>query len=178
MRLDQFENTGFDRGASRLKEVMWILTSEMLLASWLPGSSWRVAILRSFGGRIGKGVVLKPRVRVKFPWRLVLGDHVWIGEDVWIDNLATVEIGEHSCVSQGAYLCTGSHDWRDPAFGLITRPISVGKGCWVAAKAVLAPGSIMEDGAVLAMCSLGHGLIKGNKIHTKLGESRPRYPVC
>jgi putative colanic acid biosynthesis acetyltransferase WcaF len=65
---------------------------------------------------------MKPGLKVKFPWRLVIGDHVWLGEDVWIDNLAEVWIGDSVCISQGAYLCTGSHDWRDEAFTLVTKP--------------------------------------------------------
>ena len=164
MRLDQFSNSNFDRGASRFKEAIWLVANGLLLSSWIPGSSWRCALMRAFGATVGNGVVIKPRLRVKFPWRLKIGDHVWIGEDVWIDNLDVVSIGSHSCISQGAYLCTGSHDWTDEHFGLITKPITVQEGCWVGAKACLTPGTIMESGAVLAMVSLGHGHLDGNKV--------------
>ena len=174
MRLDRFDNVDFDRGASRAKEALW-LVANMLLASWLPGSQWRRKLLRSFGARIGEGVVIKPGVRVKFPWRLSVGDRSWIGEDVWIDNLATVTIGQDTCLSQAVYLCTGSHDWSAPTFTLMTRPIWIGNGCWVGAKASLAPGTVMETGAVLGMESLGKGRLVGDTIHSGV-PSRPIKP--
>ncbi|MDP2738102.1 MAG: WcaF family extracellular polysaccharide biosynthesis acetyltransferase [Pseudorhodobacter sp.] len=176
MRLDHFSNAAFDRGASRPKEVIWLIANGLLISSWLPGSGWRSALLRAFGARIGKGVVIKPGVRVKFPWRLVVGDHVWIGEDVWIDNLDQVSIGAHSCLSQGAYLCTGSHDWTDPQFGLVTKPIRIAGECWVGARSVLAPGTTMERGAVLAMGGLGRGLLDAGMIHVGVGgvAAKPR----
>ena len=170
MRLDLFRNTKFSRGASRLTELVWLVLSGLLVASWLPGSRWRVWLLRAFGAQIGKNVIIKPHVSVKFPWRLCVGDHVWIGERVWIDNLAPVTIGSHSCLSQDAYLCTGSHDWSDPFFGLIIRPIAVGRGCWIAARATLAPGSVMEDGSVLGMQALGTGKLSRASIRKADGR--------
>lgn len=156
-RLDLFESGQFDRGACRVKEMAWLIVQAWLFGSWMPGSQWRVRLLRAFGARIGTGVVVKPHVTVKFPWRLEVGDHVWIGERVWIDNLATVVLSDHACVSQGAYLCTGSHDWSDPRFALVTKPITVGKGAWISAHSRLAPGSVVEDGAILAMGAVGTG---------------------
>ena len=100
----------------------------MFVSSSIPGSAHRCFLLRAFGAKIGRGVNIKPRVKVKFPWRLIVGNHSWIGEAVWIDNLAEVEIGANCCVSQGAYLCTGSHDWNSRKFTLITKPIRVEDG--------------------------------------------------
>jgi len=154
VRLDLFANPEFDRGASRLTEFVWLVVSGLLVDSWLPGSGWRCALLRCFGARIGIGVVIKPRVRVKFPWRLDVGDHTWIGEGVWIDNLALVRLGSHVCVSQGAYLCTGSHDWSAPGFDLITRPIVAADGAWIGARATIGPGVTVGDGAVLTLSSI------------------------
>jgi putative colanic acid biosynthesis acetyltransferase WcaF len=150
VRLDQFDNSGYQRGRSRLIEVLWLLL-QVLIASWIPGSGWRVQLLRLFGARIGRGCVLKPRLRVKFPWRLQVGDHVWLGESVWIDNLSDVQIGKHVCISQGAYLCTGSHDFRDPAFALLTKPITLEDEVWVGAFVRLAPGCVLHRGAVVSM---------------------------
>jgi putative colanic acid biosynthesis acetyltransferase WcaF len=166
MRLDRFSSASFDRGASRTKEALWILANGVLLASWLPGSGWRRLLLSSFGARIGQGVVLKPRVNVKFPWRLEIGDHSWIGENVWIDNLARVSIGAHACVSQGAYLCTGSHDWSRESFDLIVLPITVGNHAWIGARSLLAPGTDLGEGAVLTVASLGKGKLAPWKIHS------------
>lgn len=174
MRLDTFSNSGFDRGASVWKEAAWVAVCGILFSSWLPGSGWRRLILRAFGAKVGRGVVFKPGVRVKFPWRLEVGERAWIGEDVWIDNLAQVTIGADTCISQAAYLCTGSHDWADSAFPLITRSIRIGSGCWVAARATLAPGAELGDGAVLGMCALGRGHLEGGVIHLADGQCRPR----
>lgn len=153
MRLDQFTPGGFDRGASRATESAWLALGGVLVASRLPGSGWRARLLRAFGAQIGTGVVLKPGVRVKFPWRLSVGDHAWIGEDAWIDNLAQVSIGSNACISQGAYLCTGSHDWSSPTFDLIVKPITIGDAAWVAAKSTVGPGVTVGEGAVLGLGS-------------------------
>jgi putative colanic acid biosynthesis acetyltransferase WcaF len=82
-------------------------------------SGLKVSILKLFGAKIGQGVRIKPGVRVKFPWELDIGDHVSIGEGVWLDNLAKISIADHGCISQDAYLCTGNHDWPEPQFTLI-----------------------------------------------------------
>lgn len=148
VRLDLFDNNSFKRGRGVLTEALWIIVFSPLMASQLPGSVWRTALLRVFGARIGRAVIIKPRVVVKFPWRLEIGDHTWIGEGVWIDNLAVVSIGAHACISQGVYLCTGSHDWSLSTFDLITKPIQVGDSAWVCAKAVVAPGVSIGVGAV------------------------------
>lgn len=174
MRLDLFANPEFSRGASRMTELLWIIVSGLLFSTWVPGSGWRRKLLTLFGADVGKGVVIKPHVCIKFPWRLTLGDHVWLGERVWIDNLAQVTVGAHSCISQGAYLCTGSHDWADPRFALITRPITIGTGCWIGARATLAPGAVVGDGAVLAMHALGTGHLPAGQIKRADGGTRPR----
>lgn len=153
MRLDRFDNTGFDRGAGKLKELLWLAASGLLVSSWLPGSGWRVFLLRMFGANIGNGVVIKQRVFIKFPWKLSVGDYAWIGEAVWIDNLAQVSIGQHACVSQGVYLCTGSHDWSLSTFDLVTKPITVANQAWLGAFSRVAPGVEIGEGAVLSMGS-------------------------
>ena len=115
------------------------------------GSRLRITILRIFGARIGSGVVIKPHVKVKFPWRLTVGANSWIGEGVWIDNLAEVKIGCNACISQGAYLCTGSHDWSAPTFDLVVRPIEIGDEAWICANASVGPGVRAGRGAVLTL---------------------------
>ena len=98
MQLSKFNNEDFDRGRSRLIESCWRVVEGLLFNSWLPGSGWRVQLLRLFGASIGSGVVIKPHVRIKFPWKLSIGDYSWIGEEVWIDNLAEVSIGSNCCI--------------------------------------------------------------------------------
>ena len=157
MDLSRFENGDFQRGRPAWVEALWLLVQALFVASWLPGSAHRVWLLRAFGARIGHGAVLKPHLRIKFPWRLTLGDHVWLGENLWIDNLALVEIGDHVCLSQGAYLCTGSHDWSSPNFNLIVLPIRIANRAWICARASLAPGTVVGEGAVIALGSVASG---------------------
>lgn len=138
------------RGRSRFVELLWILFGAPLLASRIMlSAAVRSGLLRLFGAKIGKHMYMKPGVRVKFPWYLTVGDYCWIGEDVWIDNLAPVSIGSHVCVSQGAYLCTGNHDWSKPNLKLFTRPITLERGCWVGAKTLVGPGVTVKEGAIL-----------------------------
>lgn len=154
MKLNTFTNKDFDRGANRSKELLWLAVSGLLFSSWVPGSSWRVALLRIFGAKIGVGVVIKPHVLIKFPWKLSIGSYSWIGEKAWIDNLACVTIGSHACVSQGVYLCTGSHDWSQSTFDLIAKPIEVSDQVWLGAFSRVAPGVTIAEGAVLSLGSV------------------------
>jgi putative colanic acid biosynthesis acetyltransferase WcaF len=96
---------------------------------------------------------------------LEVGHHAWIGEDVWIDNLDQVTIGAHACVSQGAYFCTGNHDWSDPAFGLITRPIVVEPCAWIGAMAVLCPGVVVGEGGVITAGTVAARAVASREIH-------------
>jgi putative colanic acid biosynthesis acetyltransferase WcaF len=152
--LARFSSVGFHRGRPAIVEALWIVVQALLVASFLPGSAHRRFLLRLFGAQIGRRVTIKPGVRVKFPWRLAIADDVWIGEDVWIDNLASVQIGTNVCVSQGAYLCTGSHNWSAATFDLITRPIRIESGSWIAAKAIVGPGVTVGSGAILTLGSM------------------------
>jgi putative colanic acid biosynthesis acetyltransferase WcaF len=166
MKLDSYDVGDFTRGRSAWVESLWLLSQETLLTSWFPGSTFRVWLLRLFGAQIGRGVVIKSRVRVKFPWRLVVGDFSWIGEDVWIDNLAEVTIGSHSVLSQGVYLCTGSHDWTKKNFNLIVKPISIGSHAWLCAMSSVGPGVVVGEGAVLGLSSTAtHSLLEWSINH-------------
>jgi putative colanic acid biosynthesis acetyltransferase WcaF len=151
MNLAQFSSGNFDRGRSAWVESCWLVARTLAFATLNPFNGARVGALRLFGARVGAGAVIKPGVKVKFPWRLSVGDHAWIGEDTWIDNLAQVDIGEHACISQGVYLCTGNHDWASERFETQALPIHVGKGAWVAARAVVGPGVKIGDRAVVAL---------------------------
>ena len=173
MRLDRFDNSAFDRGRSRIVEVCWRFLEGLFFNSWLPGSAWRVALLRAFGATIGTGVTIKPYVRVKFPWKFTIGDHSWMGESVWVDNLDQVSIGSHCCISQGAYLCTGSHRWDQESFDLQTRPIIIADQCWVGAMAKIAPGVVMAEGAVLTMNSVAVNELIAWHIHS----GQPALPI-
>jgi putative colanic acid biosynthesis acetyltransferase WcaF len=155
MQLNQYTLGTYSTGANFWKQVLWYYGGAPLVRSYLlTNSSFKCWILRCFGARVGEGVRIKPGVRVKFPWRLVVGDFVWLGENCWIDNLAMVTIGSNSCISQDVYICTGNHDWSDPAFGLKDAPVHVGQGCWLAARATIGPGVTVGEGAVLGLGSV------------------------
>jgi len=131
-----------------------MLISALFISSWVPGSAHRRILLRLFGAEIGRGVAIKPGVQIKFPWRLTIGEDSWIGEGVWIDNLTQVTIEANCCLSQGTYLCTGSHDWSSPTFTLITKPIVIREGAWIAARSTVAPGVVVGECAVLGLGSV------------------------
>lgn len=164
--LSQYDNAWYDPGRSAGTRLLWLCLGLPMLRSALPlPSRLRAAVLRAFGARIGHGVVIKPGVSVKYPWHLVVEEHCWIGERVWIDNLTAVHLGAHVCISQGAYLCTGNHDWTDPAFGLRIAPIQLGRGSWVGARAMLLPGTMLGEGAVAGAGSVLSGQVPANEIH-------------
>lgn len=153
--LAKYNNDWYDPGASLLKRILWLWCNAVFFDSWLiPISSIKLRLLTSFGAEIGEGVVIKPRVKIKYPWRLKVGAHSWIGEGVWIDNLAEVVIAENVCVSQGALLLTGNHDYSDPAFGLKVAPIEIQGGAWIGAKSVVCPGARISEHVVITVASV------------------------
>ena len=155
MYLNHYTTDDYAIGASFIKQTLWYFLGCPLVRSyWLPFSGLKVFLLRLFGGKIGKGVRIKPGVLIKFPWRLSVGDYVWLGENLWIDNLAQVTIESHVCLSQGVYLCTGNHRWNDPNFKLLTEPITIETGSWIAARAIIGPGVTIKRGAILALGSV------------------------
>jgi len=164
--LSRFDNAFYNPGRSFLVRTAWFfLGLPLLRSSMIPSSSFRRALLRFFGSEIGDGVVIKPGVRVKYPWNLKTGKHCWLGEDCWIDNLALVTLGDNVCLSQGVYLCTGNHDWADPAFGLITRPIQIEDGGWVAARASVGPGVVVGEGAIVGFGAVATTSVPAHEIH-------------
>ena len=152
--LSRYNNDWF-RPGPRWKIVLWHFTNAWLFNSYAPlPSSVKVGLLRLFGAKVGVGVLIKPAVNIKYPWFLSIGDHVWIGEGVWIDNLTEVTIGNHVCLSQGAMLLTGNHDYRSSAFDLKVAPIILDNGAWIGAKATVCPGVRVESHAILSVSSV------------------------
>ncbi|MFO0322089.1 MAG: WcaF family extracellular polysaccharide biosynthesis acetyltransferase [Bacteroidota bacterium] len=152
--LSRYNNDWFDRGASVFKQISWYIVSFLFVNSAFPSSSFKVFLLRLFGAKIGKGVTIKPSVNIKFPWKLKIGNHVWIGEKVWIDNLGLVVLENNTCVSQGAMLLCGNHHYKKQAFDLIVNNITVEEGAWVGAKSVVCPGVRIKTHAVLTVNSV------------------------
>lgn len=152
--LASFDNADFDRGAARWVELLWWVVRGIFFFSRIPlPSAIKVFWLRAFGAKVGRGVVVRSRVNVTFPWRLECGDYSWIGDEVLILSLAPVKIGSHVCISQRAFLCTGSHDFASSRFTLVTAPITIGDGSWVCAQSFIGPGVELGAGSRCLPCA-------------------------
>jgi putative colanic acid biosynthesis acetyltransferase WcaF len=167
--LSRFSAASFRRGSSRLKEALWVLVRAVFFLPSLPWpSALRVLLLRLFGARIGKAVVIRSRVNIWFPWRLNIGNYVWLGEEVFILNLASITLESNVCVSQRAFLCTGSHDYRKQEFPLILGPIVVHSGSWIAAQVFVGPGveigpnSVVSAGTIVLKDVPPNVVVRGN----------------
>ena len=164
----KFNNKEFNPGNIILRITWYLVSLIFFKSSWFPFSFFKVFILRIFGAKIGKSVVIKPNVNIKYPWKLFLGNHVWIGENVWIDNLDEVKIGNNVCISQGAFLLCGNHNYKKESFDLITKPIKVENGVWIGAKSIVLPGvtakshSILSAGSVTSKNLEAYSIYKGN----------------
>ncbi|MBJ6144318.1 WcaF family extracellular polysaccharide biosynthesis acetyltransferase [Hymenobacter sp. BT559] len=148
-------SVGSYRAGPKWKVLLWYAVHYFFFDSSLPWPyGLKTQLLRWFGARVGKGLVIKPRVRVKNPWRLTIGDHCWLGEAVWIDNLADVHIGSHVTLSQGALLLTGNHDYTVSSFPYRLGAITLEDGVWVGAQSVVCPGVTCPSHAILTVGSV------------------------
>lgn len=155
MDLSKFNNEAFDRGASALKELFWrILQQFFFHAEWFKGYALKRHMLKSLGAELDADVVFKPKAKVTFPWKLSVGKNSWIGEEVWLLNLDRITIGSNVCISQRAFLCTGSHDWSKESFDLITKPIVIKDGVWICADVFIGPGVTVGENAVVTAGSV------------------------
>lgn len=153
--LSRYDCSWYKPGGNIVKLTLWYFVNVLFFINPLnPLSSLKAFLLRMFGAKVGKGVVIKPGVNIKYPWKLVVGDHVWIGENVWIDNLDTVTLGSNSCLSQGAMLLCGNHNYSRSTFDLIVKPITLENGAWVGAKAVVTPGVTLRSHSILTVMSV------------------------
>ena len=155
--LSKYDNSWYMPGGSMYRFVWYFINVWFLKSSLFPFYGFKVFLLRLFGAKIGKGVLIKPNVNIKYPRMLTIGDHVWIGENVWIDNLAAVTIANNCCISQGALLLCGNHNYTDPHFGLMVKPVILEEGVWIGANTVVAGGSILRSHAVLTAGSVCSG---------------------
>ncbi len=166
VRLATFQKNDSIAGRPLAAQVLWLLMgSPLVRGSWVPGSGWRVALLRAFGAHIGQRARIKTGVRIKYPWRLRLGDDCWIGEDCWIDNMADVSLGNDVCISQGCYLCTGNHDWRDGSFRMYAQPIVLESGSWIASRSTIGPGVTLGESSIASIGSVVYRSIPAGEIH-------------
>lgn len=152
--LSTYNNDWYSPG-NRVKIIIWYFVNVLFFKNSLnPSSSVKVLLLKAFGATVGEGVIIKPGINIKYPWLLEIGDHSWLGENLWIDNLAKVSIGSHVCISQGALLLCGNHDYKKISFDLITDPITIEDGAWIGAKSVVCPGITCHEHSVLSVNSV------------------------
>ena len=161
--------TSIKINASKIKQAIWYLVNVLFFKNPINVSSGsKVLLLRLFGATIGHVVVIKPSVNIKYPWKLKVGDQSWIGEEVWIDNLADVTIGENVCISQGALLLCGNHNYKKQTFDLMLGEIILEDGVWIGAKSVVCQGVKCASHSILSVSSIAssdlepYTIYKGN----------------
>ncbi len=152
--LSRYDNSWYQPGGF-FKRMIWYLVNILFFLNRLSLSSrFKVYLLRLFGAKVGQGVVIKPAVNIKYPWNLQIGDHVWVGEKVWIDNLADVKVGDNCCISQGAMLLCGNHNYKRTTFDLLVRQIHLEDGVWIGAQAIVCPGVVARSHSILTVGSV------------------------
>jgi len=174
--LSKYNNSPYHPGGNAIKRVIWYYANSLFFKSSLfPFYSLKRGLLKLFGAKIGNGVEFKPCVNIKYPWHLNVGNNVWIGEGVWIDCLVPITIGDNVCISQGAVLLTGSHNYKSKTFNLITGSIVIENGVWIGAGAIINQGITVGSHAVLTSGSVAtnnlepYGIYQGNPA-TKIRE--------
>lgn len=154
--LSSYNNESYNP-TGKLYSTLWYFVSLVFFQNgWFPFYSLKRFLLRLFSAKIGRGVIIKPFVKIKYPKLLQIGDYSWIGEQVWIDNLAVVEIAAHCCISQGALLLCGNHDYKKSTFDLSVSPIKIKMGSWLGARTTVTGGIVVEKYTVLLTGSTLH----------------------
>jgi len=166
INLADFDGSDYSKGAHFFKITLWYFVNAFFVRpSIFPFIKIKIFFLRLFGAKIGKHVLLKPCVIIKSPWNLVIGDNCWIGENAWIDNLDRVIIGNNVCISQGAMLLTGNHDYKRSSMPYRNGPIVLKDGCWIAAKSIVCAGVTVHENAILTVGSMTSKDLDSNGIY-------------
>jgi len=155
--LSLYTNPEYNPGGNGFKRLLWFYINAFIFkTSLLPISAIKRSLLRLFGASIAKGVVIKPCVNIKYPWNLTIGQNTWIGEGAWLDSLVAINIGANACLSQGAMLLTGSHNYKKQTFNLVTGSIVLADGVWIGAGAIVNQGVSAASHAVLTAGSVAN----------------------
>lgn len=152
--LRHFSGAGYEKGRALPVQVLWMAVSRIITMYWWCPNPLRIAILRTFGAKIGQGVIIRHDVKIHWPWKLEVGNYSWVGEGAWLLNLENITIGSNTCVSQGVLLCTGSHDRHSATFEFDNAPIYIGDSVWIATRATVLRGIRICDGATVGATAL------------------------
>ena len=166
IRLNLYNQSWYSRGKKGWIVIMWwLIQSSIFRFSFHNMYGWRNFLLRLFGAKIGQGVKVRSNAKFTYPWKVSIGDYSWIGDNVQFYSLDTICVGSNCVVSQESYLCTGSHNIKDPHFGLIVKPIIIKDGAWVASDVFVYPGVTINEMAVVAARSTVIKDIPANEVH-------------
>lgn len=145
---------GFRGRSAAFVQLWWLVEAVLFRPSPQFAYAYRSWLLRLFGAKVGVGSVIRPSVRITYPWKVALGDYVWIGDDVVLYSLGNITVGSNSVISQGSYICAGDHDYRQVSFPIRARDVTVGNEVWLAARVFVGPGVSVADGCVVGASSV------------------------
>lgn len=166
IRLDHYNQDWYSRGRSNFIVLLWWFVQGTLFRFSIHNMyGWRRFLLRIFGAKIGQGVQIRATAKFTYPWKVTIGDYSWIGDHTEFYSLDFIHIGSHCTISQNCYLCTGTHNMTDETFGLITKPITIGDGAWVASDVFIYPGVSVGTMGVVAARSTVVRHVPENEVH-------------
>ncbi|WP_435414255.1 putative colanic acid biosynthesis acetyltransferase [Polaribacter aestuariivivens] len=164
-KLNNFKLPNNFRGRNVFVVQLWWLVQAIFFRTspqFLYG--YRRFLLRLFGAKIGKKVIIRPTVKVTYPWKVSIGDYSWIGDDVVLYSLGKIEIGKNVVVSQKCYICTGSHDYLKSDFPIYAKKIIIEDEVWLATDVFVSPGIIIKTGTVVGSRSSVYKDLPSNKL--------------
>ena len=165
-QLKNYNNSWYKSG-NHLKRLLWYFANACFVKTYILHIKFlKLFVLKIFGAKIGKKVNIKPGVNIKYPWLLEIGDYTWIGEGVWIDNLAKVKIGANACISQGTMLLCGNHNYKKSTFDLMVSEITIEDGVWIGAKSVVCSGVTCKSHSILTVGSVASKNLESYSIYS------------
>lgn len=165
-KLDKFILPENFRGRNPfIVQLWWLVQNILFRCSPQFMYAWRRFLLRVFGAKIGRKVIIRPTVKITYPWKVNIGDYSWIGDDVVLYSLGEIEIGKNTVISQKSYVCTGSHDYLKEDFPIFAEKISIEDECWLATDVFVAPGVTIKKGTVVGSRSSVYKDLEPNKVY-------------
>lgn len=149
-KLDQFQlPVGFRGRSAFVVQLWWLVQSTLFAMSPQFMFGWRVFLLKLFGAQIGCDALIRPSVRITYPWKVKLGDRVWIGDNAELYSLGEIEIGDDVVISQKSYICAATHDYKSPSFDITDKKVTIENQVWLATDVFIAPGVTIARGALI-----------------------------